>query len=88
MTFVVNDSPFAGKEGKFVTSRQLKNRLERELLTNVALRVEETDSLIGFCLRGEIHLENTTEIMREGLNSKFLNHKLFLEKLTSSMRTY
>ena len=52
MTFVVNDSPFAGKEGKFVTSRQLKNRLERELLTNVALRVEETDSPVRFCVSG------------------------------------
>jgi len=44
MTFSVNDSPFAGKEGNFVTSRQLRDRLMRELETNVALRVEETDS--------------------------------------------
>ena len=50
MTFVVNDSPFAGKEGKFVTSRQLKDRLNKELLTNVALRVEDTDSPIVFLL--------------------------------------
>ena len=47
MTFCVNNSPFAGKEGKFVTSRQIKSRLERELLHNVALRVEETQTLIN-----------------------------------------
>ena len=66
MTFVVNDSPFAGKEGKFVTSRQLKNRLERELLTNVALRVEETDSPDRFSVsgRGELHLGILIETMR------------------------
>ena len=66
MTFVVNDSPFAGKEGKFVTSRQLKNRLERELLTNVALRVEETDSPDRFSVsgRGELHLSILIENMR------------------------
>ena len=66
MTFVVNDSPFAGKEGKFVTSRQLKNRLERELLTNVALRVEETDSPDRFSVsgRGELHLGKLIETMR------------------------
>ena len=66
MTFVVNDSPFAGKEGKFVTSRQLKNRLERELLTNVALRVEETDSPDRFSDsgRGELHLGILIETMR------------------------
>ena len=48
MTFVVNDSPFAGKEGKFVTSRQLRQRLQKELLTNVALRVEDTESPDSF----------------------------------------
>ena len=66
MTFVVNDSPFAGKEGKFVTSRQLKNRLERELLTNVALRCEETESPDRFSVsgRGELHLGILIETMR------------------------
>ncbi len=54
MTFVVNDSPFAGKEGKFVTSRQLKDRLHKELLTNVALRVEDTDSPDRFLLVEEV----------------------------------
>ena len=46
MTFMVNDSPFAGQEGKFVTSRQVRSRLFHELETNVSLRVEETDDLI------------------------------------------
>ncbi|MCT0208052.1 translational GTPase TypA [Synechococcus sp. CS-1332] len=66
MTFVVNDSPFAGKEGKFVTSRQLRDRLQRELLTNVALRVEDTDSPDRFsvCGRGELHLGILIETMR------------------------
>ena len=66
MTFVVNDSPFAGKEGKFVTSRQLRDRLQRELLTNVALRVEDTDSPDRFAVsgRGELHLGILIETMR------------------------
>ena len=66
MTFVVNDSPFAGKEGKFVTSRQIRERLFKELLTNVALRVEETDSPDRFSVsgRGELHLGILIETMR------------------------
>ncbi|MGQ9866157.1 MAG: translational GTPase TypA [Pseudanabaenaceae cyanobacterium] len=66
MTFCVNDSPFAGKEGKFVTSRQLRDRLMRELETNVALRVEETDSPDRFLVsgRGELHLGILIETMR------------------------
>tara|TARA_Y100001968_G_C19426450_1_gene754637 strand:- start:407 stop:2209 length:1803 start_codon:yes stop_codon:yes gene_type:complete len=66
MTFVINDSPFAGKEGKFVTSRQLRDRLFKELLTNVALRVEETDSPDRFSVsgRGELHLGILIETMR------------------------
>ena len=66
MTFVVNDSPFAGKEGKFVTSRQVKDRLQKELLTNVALRVEETDSPDRWSVsgRGELHLGILIETMR------------------------
>jgi GTP-binding protein len=66
MTFVVNDSPFAGKEGKFVTSRQVRDRLQRELLTNVALRDEDTDSPDSFSVsgRGELHLGILIETMR------------------------
>src|ERR687885_750809 len=66
MTFSVNDSPFAGQEGDFVTSRQLRDRLMRELETNVALRVEETDSPDKFLVsgRGELHLGILIENMR------------------------
>jgi len=66
MMFLVNDSPFAGKEGQFVTSRQLRDRLIRELETNVALRVEETDSpdKLAVSGRGELHLGILIETMR------------------------
>jgi GTP-binding protein len=66
MTFSVNDSPFAGQEGSYVTSRQLRDRLMRELETNVALRVEETDSPDRFLVsgRGELHLGILIENMR------------------------
>ncbi|MEO1375749.1 MAG: translational GTPase TypA [Cyanobacteria bacterium J06635_10] len=66
MTFSVNDSPFCGKEGDFVTSRQIRDRLMRELQTNVALRVEETDSpdKFGVSGRGELHLGILIETMR------------------------
>jgi GTP-binding protein len=66
MTFSVNDSPFAGQEGTYVTSRQLRDRLYRELETNVALRIEETDSPDKFLVsgRGELHLGILIETMR------------------------
>lgn len=66
MTFSVNDSPFAGQEGKLVTSRQIRDRLMRELETNVALRVEDTDSPDRFLVsgRGELHLGILIETMR------------------------
>ncbi|MCC6174740.1 MAG: translational GTPase TypA [Chloroflexi bacterium] len=66
MTFGVSTSPMAGREGKFVTSRQLRARLWRELETNVALRVEETDSADVFLVsgRGELHLAILVETMR------------------------
>lgn len=66
MTFSVNDSPFAGKEGKFVTSRQLRDRLFKELLRDVSLRVTETESTDSFRVagRGEMHLSILIENMR------------------------
>ncbi len=66
MTFQVNTSPFAGREGKFVTSRQIRERLNRELIHNVALRVEETDDPDKFKVsgRGELHLSILIENMR------------------------
>jgi len=66
MTFQVNNSPFAGKEGKFVTSRQIRERLQRELLHNVALRVEDTVDPDKFKVsgRGELHLSILIENMR------------------------
>ncbi len=66
MTFQVNTSPFAGREGRFLTSRQIRARLERELIHNVALRVEPTDDPDKFAVagRGELHLSILLENMR------------------------
>ncbi len=66
MNFIVNDSPFAGKEGKYVTSRNLRDRLMKEIETNISLRVEETDSSDTFKVsgRGELHLSILIETMR------------------------
>lgn len=66
MNFIVNDSPFAGKEGKFVTTRNIKDRLDQELIHNVALRVEQGDTPDKFIVsgRGELHLSVLIETMR------------------------
>ena len=66
MNFMVNNSPFAGKEGKFVTSRNLRERLFKEVETNISMRVEETDSADTFRVsgRGELHLSILIETMR------------------------
>ncbi|MDY4167449.1 MULTISPECIES: translational GTPase TypA [Eubacteriales] len=66
MTFAVNDSPFAGREGKFVTSRQIRDRLQRELLKDVALKVEDSATSDSFRVmgRGEMHLSILIETMR------------------------
>ena len=83
MYFMVNDSPLAGKEGKFITSRHLRERLFRELNTDVSLRVEETDSTDSFKVsgRGELHLSVLIENMRrEGYElSVSTPHVLFKE---------
>ncbi|MEG1845485.1 MAG: translational GTPase TypA [Oscillospiraceae bacterium] len=66
MNFMVNDSPFAGKEGKFVTTRNVRDRLFKEVETNVSMKVEETDSMDCFKVsgRGELHLSILIETMR------------------------
>lgn len=84
MTFQVNTSPFAGKEGKYVTSRQIRERLERELLHNVALRVEDTDDPDKFLIsgRGELHLGILIENMRrEGYELAVSRPKVIIKEI-------
>jgi GTP-binding protein len=84
MTFSVNDSPFAGKEGKFVTSRHLRDRLFREIETNVSMRLETTDTTESFVVkgRGELHLSILVETMRrEGYEFQISKPKVILHEV-------
>ncbi len=83
MNFIVNNSPFAGKEGKFVTSRNIRDRLFKEVETNVSMRVEETDSTETFKVsgRGELHLSILIETMRrQGYEFQVSRPKVILKK--------
>ncbi len=83
MNFIVNNSPFAGQEGKFVTSRNLRDRLFKEVETNVSMRVEETDSTDTFKVsgRGELHLSILIETMRrQGYEFQVSRPKVIMKK--------
>jgi GTP-binding protein len=89
MTFQVNDSPFAGREGKYVTSRNLRERLERELIHNVALRVEPTADPDKFKVsgRGELHLAILIETMRrEGYELAISRPEVILKSVDGEVR--
>lgn len=83
MNFIVNDSPFAGREGKFVTSRNIRDRLFKEVETNVSMRVEETETTDTFKVsgRGELHLSILIETMRrENFEFQVSRPKVILKK--------
>jgi GTP-binding protein len=89
MNFQVNTSPFAGREGKFVTSRQLRERLQRELLANVALRVEDTADADVFLVsgRGELHLTILLENMRrEGYELAVSRPRVLMREINGERR--
>ena len=88
MTFSVNNSPFAGKEGKFVTSRHLRDRLFKEMETNVSMRLEETDTTESFIVkgRGELHLSILIETMRrEGYEFQASKPRVILKEVDGEM---
>ncbi len=89
MVFQVNNSPFAGKEGDYVTSRQIRDRLERELIHNVALRVEDTDSpdRLRVSGRGELHLSILIETMRrEGYELAVSKPEVILKEIDGELQ--
>ena len=84
MNFIVNDSPFAGREGKFVTSRNIRDRLFKEVETNVSMRVEETETTDTFKVsgRGELHLSILIETMRrQGYEFQVSRPKVILKEI-------
>lgn len=88
MTFSVNDSPFAGREGKFVTSRQLRDRLHRELLKDVSLRVEDGETTDSFKVsgRGEMHISILIETMRrEGYEFSVSTPKVLMKEVDGTL---
>ncbi|MGX7349699.1 translational GTPase TypA [Dolosicoccus paucivorans] len=88
MTFLTNNSPFAGREGKFITSRQIRDRLFQELQTDVSLRVEETDSPDAFLVsgRGELHLSILIENMRrQGYEFQVSRPKVIMKEVDGVM---
>ena len=88
MTFSVNDSPFAGREGKFVTSRQIRDRLMRELLKDVSLRVEDGETTDSFKVsgRGEMHISILIETMRrEGYEFSVSTPKVLMKEIDGTM---
>lgn len=88
MTFSVNDSPFAGREGKFVTSRQIRDRLMRELLKDVSLRVEDGETTDSFKVsgRGEMHISILIETMRrEGYEFSVSTPKVLMKEIDGTL---
>ncbi|BCN92429.1 GTP-binding protein [Thiomicrorhabdus immobilis] len=89
MTFQVNNSPFVGREGKLLTSRQIRERLDKELLTNVALRVEDTEDANKFRVsgRGELHLSVLIETMRrEGFEMGISRPEVIFREVDGEMQ--